>query len=55
MKRFFRLVLIGLLLVAGSIAALWLAWALPAPAMFALAAGAMALAAAIAFWRVWYK
>jgi hypothetical protein len=55
MPRPIRLLILGILLIGGSVVAVWLSWALPTSLMLALAAGAMTLAAGAALWRLWGK
>jgi hypothetical protein len=52
-RRAVRLVILGILMILSSLAALWLSWALPTEGMMALASGALALAAAALLLRLW--
>jgi hypothetical protein len=54
-KLALRIVLFTFLLIAGTTAAVWMANALPTPAMFSLAAGALAFSSGAALWRLWAK
>jgi len=54
-RPFVRIIVLALLLVISTIAALWLSWALPTEGMMALAAGALAFSAAAALLRLWGK
>jgi hypothetical protein len=48
-----RILLLALFLIAGTVAAIWLVWHLPTPAILALAAGMIAVVAAAGVWRLW--
>jgi hypothetical protein len=50
-----RILLLTLFLIAGTAAAMWLVWQLPATAILALAAGMIAILAAAGIWRLWIR
>jgi hypothetical protein len=50
-----RILLLTLFIIAGMALSMWLVWHLPTSAILALAAGGMAVLAAVGVWRLWIR